>query len=102
MHSEITDTGQTKTGSPGREVVGVSEDVHLTEQQMLGTSLPGIQLQLCIHREDLIKGRCALRHQKEVDDLACWLHLNDVVCGLLYLAEPPLTEPGASLVPDTG
>lgn len=63
--------------------MGVSGDEYLTEQQMLGTSLPGVQLQLCTHTEDLIKGRCALRHQKEEDDIAGQLHLNDAISPLI-------------------
>lgn len=75
MHSEITGTGKTKASSPGKEVADVSEDACLTEQQMLGMSLSGVQLQLGTHTEGLTKERCAvgrlcaLRHQREGDDL---------------------------------
>lgn len=39
-----------KPGSPGREGVEVSEDECLTQQQMLGLSLPSVQVQLCTQR----------------------------------------------------
>lgn len=101
MHSEITETGKTKAGCPGKEVEDVSEDACLTEQQMLGMSLASVQLQLCTHTEDLIKDRCvvgrlcALRHQREGDDLGRELHLNDALRAPLLLVQPLLTEPGA-------
>lgn len=46
----MTGTGKTKADLPGREAEGVSEEAGLTQQQMLGMSLPGVQLQLCTQR----------------------------------------------------